>query len=61
MVIIECNPKCGFLLKGITTWKDYFTGLRNACIGTISSVNISVSPASFMKSAGETGNWIKER
>ena len=61
MPLIECNLKhryC-FSSKGIPSWKDYFTGLRNVCIGTISFVNISASPASFMKSAGETENWIE--
>ena len=40
--------------KRITPWKDYFTGLRNAFIGTISFANTSVSPVSSMRSAGET-------
>ena len=41
-------------LERITSWKDYFTGLRNAFIGTISFANTSVSPVSSMRSAGET-------
>ena len=48
-----------FSSKGITSWEDYFTGSRNACIGTTSSVNISVSPVSSMKSAGEMESWIE--